>query len=133
MKKQGLSNPVGPKCYVLILQSSHTEIIPYLYISLEVGNIKLFTVAEPIFDGIFFFAELPCVKSAAFCVIMYAGSGGMGGGGNAWMKIMGIDQDKVKARHLQAEKEAKIKAKEGKGGSAGKDDIDCGGEAVGER
>ena len=93
----------------------------------------MFTVAEQIFDSIFFFAELPFVKSPASCVIMYAGGGGMGGGGNAWMKIMGIDQDKVKARHLQAEKEAKIKAKEGKGGSVGKDDIECGGEAVGER
>ena len=47
------------------------------------------------------------------------------------MKIMGIDQDKVKARHLQAEKEAKIKAKEGKGGD--KDDVEVGGEAFKER
>ena len=32
----------------------------------------------------------------------------MGGGGNAWMKIMGIDQDKVKTRHIQQEKEARL-------------------------
>ena len=32
--------------------------------------------------------------------------GAMGaGGGNAWMKIMGIDQDKVKNRQTKAEKD----------------------------
>lgn len=80
---------------------------------------------------LFFLANLPLVKSSASLVAMYAGGGAMGGGGNAWMKIMGIDQDKVKARHLQAEKEAKIKAKEGKGGD--KDDVEVGGEAFKER
>ena len=34
--------------------------------------------------------------------------GAMGsGGGNAWMKIMGIDQDKVKGRQTAKEKEKK--------------------------
>lgn len=91
-------------------------------------------MADHIFNSIsFFLANLPLVKSSAPCVIMYAGGGAMGGGGNAWMKIMGIDQDKVKARHLQAEKEAKIKAKEGKGSGSDKDDIEVGGEAFRER
>jgi hypothetical protein len=36
---------------------------------------------------------------------MYAG--GMGGGGNAWMKIMGIDGDKVGKRQVAKEKDAK--------------------------
>ena len=89
-------------------------------------------MAEDIFDSILFFlANLPLVKSSF--VTMYAGGGAMGGGGNAWMKIMGIDQDKVKARHLQAEKEAKIKAKEGKGVGTDKDDVEVGGEAFRER
>ena len=93
----------------------------------------IFTVAEHIIDSILFdLAKLPLVKSTGSFASMYAGGGGMGGGGNAWMKIMGIDQDKVKARHLQAEKEAKIKAKEGKGTTSDKDDIEIG-EALRER
>lgn len=46
--------------------------------------------------------------------------GAMGsGGGNAWMKIMGIDQDKIKNRQVgkeknaKEEKEAKKAAKDG--------------------
>ena len=43
------------------------------------------------------------------------------GGGNAWMKIMGIDQDKVKGRQTAKEKEkkgidAKVEEKLGIGG-----------------
>ncbi len=50
---------------------------------------------------------------------MYAG--GMGGGGNAWMKIMGIDQDKVAKRHQKEELEKRKAfhledAKDGAGG-----------------
>ncbi len=38
--------------------------------------------------------------------------GAMGsGGGNAWMKIMGIDQDKIKNRQVGKEKAEKEKAK----------------------
>jgi len=92
------------------------------------------TVAEHIFDVILFFlTNLPLVKLSAPSVNMYAGGGAMGGGGNAWMKIMGIDQDKVKARHLQAEKEAKNKAKEGRGNGNAKEDIETGGEVFRER
>ena len=37
--------------------------------------------------------------------------GAMGaGGGNAWMKIMGIDQDKIKNRQVGKEKAEKEKA-----------------------
>ena len=34
---------------------------------------------------------------------MYGGMGASGGG-NAWMKIMGIDQDKVAKRQIEKEK-----------------------------
>ncbi len=43
--------------------------------------------------------------------------GGMGsGGGNAWMKIMGIDQDKIKNRQVGKEKAEKEKAAAERGG-----------------
>ena len=50
--------------------------------------------------------------------IMYGGMGS--GGGNAWMKIMGIDQDKVQKRQIGKEKE--MKAKKDTGSIVGNDD-----------